>query len=131
ATGFDDRTTSGCPTMCLPSLTRDGTSNDDLWSRWSCLNADATGGLCSIMYEFQHSVDLHSIVLSFYRGDERTRELNVYVDGTFARTFKSSGQTDSWEEITLDWGPASSVTLEARNLGTGWLSIHEVRFYVD
>ncbi|CAM9718033.1 unnamed protein product, partial [Choristocarpus tenellus] len=64
STGYDARTTSGCNGPCLPSNTREGDYDDDV-SRWSCINSGATGGLCSITYDFRSAVNLNLIRMSF------------------------------------------------------------------
>ncbi|CAM9460982.1 unnamed protein product [Choristocarpus tenellus] len=127
ATGYDDRTTSGCPNQCLPSNTRDGNNEDA--GRWSCLNADATGGLCSITYEFDSPAYVYSMLVSFYKGDERVRRLKVYVNDDWVYSFTTSGVTSSWEEISLDTS-VTTVKLEALGLGTDWLSITETMIFV-
>ncbi|CAM9351588.1 unnamed protein product [Choristocarpus tenellus] len=130
ATGFDDRTTSGCPGMCLPSNTLDGDFENDA-SRWSCLNADATGGLCSITYTFPSPQDLNSILVSFYRGDERIRSLDAIINGVSVGVFRSNSFSDAnLEEIVVDQSGVTTVELVAFDLGTEWLSIKETKFYV-
>ncbi|CAM9562900.1 unnamed protein product [Choristocarpus tenellus] len=131
ATSFDDRTDSGCPGQCLPSNTRDGDYLSDA-SRWSCLNADAVGGLCSITYTFSNPVALHSMLIAFYLGDTRTRTLDIYFNGALHNSvFSSLGDTDGLDEKQFDEEGISSVQLVAAFLGTEWLSIKEVMFYVD
>ncbi|CAM9208278.1 unnamed protein product [Choristocarpus tenellus] len=132
ATGFDDRTDSGCNGQCLASNSRDGNYESDA-SRWSCINSDATGGLCSITYDFSSGARLDSILVSLYLGDERTRSLSVYLNGNTSpeTTWTSSGNTDGFEEIEIDRQGITSVKLEALNLGTEWLSIKETMFYVS
>ncbi|CAM9187721.1 unnamed protein product [Choristocarpus tenellus] len=132
ATGFDDRTNSGCNGQCLPSNSRDGNYQSDS-SRWSCQNSDATGGLCSITYGFSSSARLDSILVSLFRGDKRIRSLRVYLNGNTspATTWTSSGDTDGFEEIEINRNGINSVKLEAYKLENDWLSIKETFFYVS
>lgn len=69
---------SGCmDDGCAPALTRDGIS-DDVESRWSCNPSIVPdGGLCEIEYVFQAPQDIKSVQVVFWRGNERTRTLEV------------------------------------------------------
>ncbi|CAM9325211.1 unnamed protein product, partial [Choristocarpus tenellus] len=100
-------------------------------SRWSCLNANAAGSMCSITYDFMDPVDLNSILISFYLGDERVRSLDVYINGESVGIFTSSGTTAGLEEYIVNEASVSSVQLVANDLGTGWISIKETMFYVS
>lgn len=69
---------SGCLVNgCAPELTRDGIS-DDVESRWSCNPSIVSdGGLCEIEFVFEAPQDLMSVQVAFWRGEERTRTLEV------------------------------------------------------
>lgn len=61
---------------CQPELTRDGSV--DLESRWACAqNLDPDGGLCEIAFMFEEPQDIMEIQVAFFKGDERSRTLQV------------------------------------------------------
>ena len=62
---------------CLPALAQDGIS-DDTESRWSCeLGSDPEGALCKIDFVFEDPQDIMEVQVAFYKGEERTRTLEV------------------------------------------------------
>ena len=63
-----------------------------------------------------------------YKGDERTRTLNIYVDGVIVTTWTSSGVTLDFETVTLG---VTGTSIEFRGVleDSVWLSIMEVRRY--
>ena len=60
-----------------------------------------------------------------YKGDERTRTVDIYVDGVIVTTWTSSGNTLDFETITLG---VTGGTVELRGMlaDSEWLSIMEV-----
>ena len=62
---------------CAPALSRDGNS-DDVESRWSCNPSIVPGGgLCEIEFVFEAPQDVKGVQVVFWKGDERTRTLEV------------------------------------------------------
>lgn len=142
ANAYDARTDeSGCaPDGCTPELTRDGDLTD--LSRWSCSAGlvEAGGGVageeCQIVYDFSEAQVVHSVAISFYKGDTRTRSLNINVNGDIHSVIESSGTTAGLETFELEAAASSSsgaqsvlsLGLESVGLTTDeFLSIIEVR----
>ena len=62
---------------CAPELTRDGITAD-VESRWSCNPSIVPdGGLCVIEFVVEAPQDIMNVQVAFWRGDERTRTLEV------------------------------------------------------
>lgn len=61
-----------------------------------------------------------------HKGDERTRTMEIYVDGDLQTSWTSSGTTTAFENIEVD---ANGQAVEIRGVLTDseWLSITEVR----
>lgn len=69
---------NGCgDTGCLPGLTRDSSTIPE--SRWSCSKKLGEGN-CYLEFEFDSPQDVISMNIAFYKGDERTRKIEVCVD---------------------------------------------------
>ena len=62
-----------------------------------------------------------------YKGDERTRTVDIYVDGVIVTTWTSSGTTLDFETITLGV-TGGTVKLRGMLEDSEWLSIMEVKF---
>ena len=62
-----------------------------------------------------------------YKGDERTRTIDIYVDGAFTTSWTSSGTTLDYEAIALG---VTGESIELRGVldDSEWLSIMEVPF---
>lgn len=66
--------------------------------------------------------------MSLYKGDQRTRSVNVWVDGDLASTITSSGITTAYETYELNESHVTTITLQAVNTrDNGWLSVTRVR----
>ncbi|CAN0221443.1 unnamed protein product [Pylaiella littoralis] len=65
-----------------------------------------------------------------YKGDERTKTMDIYVDGVMQTSWTSSGTTTDFENIELD---VSGKAVELRGVlaDSEWLSIMEVQILVD
>ncbi|CAM9778380.1 unnamed protein product, partial [Hapterophycus canaliculatus] len=65
-----------------------------------------------------------------YKGDERTRTMDIYVDNVKATTWTSSGSTTEFENVELG---VAGQSIELRGVlgGSDWLSITEVEILVD
>ena len=125
ANAFDTRTSgAGCaPDGCEAINTRDG----DLSTRWSC-KEDLLGGTnCEITYTFEEPQDIVRVLIAFFKGDERTRELKVKVNGSDQDVIESSGETEEFETFELGTEETETLVLEALGLGgDDWISITEV-----
>lgn len=70
-----------------------------------------------------------------YKGDERTRDMDIYIDGIKTESWTSSGTTADFENVKLGFyssnhpGVAVAATIEIRGVlqDNEWLSIMEVR----
>ena len=64
---------------------------------------------------------------ALYKGDERTRTIDIYVDGVIVTTWTSSGTTSDFETVTLG---VTGSTIELRGVlgNSEFLSILEVSF---
>ncbi|CAM9670498.1 unnamed protein product [Ascophyllum nodosum] len=121
----------GCdPIGCVGNLTRDGdiTSTD---SRWSCKPelSSSTDSTCSITYSLSDSLSIEGLNIAMYKGDERTRTVDIYVDGVIVITWTSSGTTLDFETVTLGVA-GSNIELRGVLEDSEWLSIMEVEILV-
>ena len=67
---------------CLPALAQDGFTVEDPESRWSCSQEIVPdGGLCEIEFVFEDPQDIMDVQVAFYKGDERSRTLQVKIRG--------------------------------------------------
>eukprot|EP00903_Cladosiphon_okamuranus_P018639 g17154.t1 len=118
------REDGGCdPAGCVGGNTRDGSLAPV--SRWSC-----KGSACTITYNLGGELNVVGINVALYKGDERTRTMDVKVDGAKVTTWTSSGVTLDFESIDL--GVAGQVVeLTGVLADSDWLSITEVEILVD
>lgn len=63
---------------------------------------------------------------AMYKGAERVRTIEVYVDGSFITTWTSSGTTDGFEAIDMFGIAGETVELTGVLTSNEWLSIIEV-----
>lgn len=125
ANAFDPDTIEfGCRKRgCEAANTHDG----DLFTRWSCKSDLLDGTNCEITYTFETPQNIVRMLIAFFKGDERTRELNVKVNGLFYSVIESSGETDRFETFELSAHGAKTLTLESLGLRREkWISISEV-----
>ncbi|CAM9991574.1 unnamed protein product [Ectocarpus fasciculatus] len=120
--------TAGCdPEGCTAALTRDGDMSEG--SRWSC--APYLGGPCSISYDLGADHNVEQLRLRMYKGDSRTRTVDVSVDGALVTTWTSSGTTTDWESVDLSGAYGQLVTISGNNQADWeWLSIIETEIMV-
>lgn len=134
ANAFDERTDAdGCaPAGCAAENTRDGDLTDV--SRWSCSSelvaagGGAAGEECQIVYEFSDAQPVRSVAVAFLKGDERTRTVNVNVNGVLHAVVESGGATSGLETFELEGAEGVlSLGLESAGLAADeFLSIIEV-----
>ncbi|CAN0372066.1 unnamed protein product [Ectocarpus sp. 12 AP-2014] len=138
---FDTRTDDdGCaPDGCTAENTRDGDLTDN--SRWSCSAGlvEAAGGAageeCQIVFELGEAQLVTSVSVAFFKGDTRTRTLNINVNGELLEVVTSSGTTSGLETFELDAGAGApgvlSLGMESSGLTADeFLSIMEVEIAV-
>lgn len=68
----------------------------------------------------------HDGVAALYKGDTRTRTIDVYVDDAKITTWTSSGTNAGFESFGLD---TQGQVIELRATDSEWLSILEVRSF--
>ncbi|CAN0361959.1 unnamed protein product, partial [Ectocarpus sp. 8 AP-2014] len=95
-------------------------------SRWACKPALGDAGSdCRITYGLGIQYQLSSLDIAMYKGDERTRTLEISIDNLPYTTWTSSGTTTGFETIELDtmgrWISIVGVLADSE-----WLSIMEV-----
>ncbi|CAN0440595.1 unnamed protein product, partial [Pylaiella littoralis] len=113
---------------CAPANTRDGISSE-AESRWSCATKLVEDeGPCVIGYIFGEPQDIIDIQVAFFKGDERTRTIDVHFDGVRVHTHESyAGST--FNTIGVSGTGVTTVALESKDLlPTDWISMIEVRF---
>lgn len=66
---------------------------------------------------------------AMYKGDTRTRTLEIFIDDTLVTTWTSSGTTTDFEAIDLSGEAGSGVELRGVLADSEWLSITEVMHY--
>ena len=102
--------------------TRDGS----LSTRWSCSENLNDGRNCEITFDFNEPQDIELMRIAFFKGDERTREIKVEVNGSRRVVIESSGETLDFEDFQLTADEATTVTLEGLGLsGSEWISLTE------
>lgn len=130
ANGWDTRTEGyGCaPSGCVADNVLDDSIEDV--SRWSC-KAEASGvEACELTLVFDEPQDILEIRIALYKGDQRSRSVNVLVDGNLVRTIASSGTTTAYEPYNLTATQATTIVLQAAGVeDNGWLSITGVSFF--
>ena len=127
ANGWDTRVNgAGCaPNGCVPANVLD--NSIDSKSRWSCKAASSNIDVCELTFKFDAPHNLVQMEMALYRGDKRTRSVNVWVNGVLQHTIESSGTTTDFETYELIASDATTVMLQAVGLRkNGWLSITEV-----
>lgn len=81
---------------------------------------------CKLTFEFDEPQDVKEIRMALWKGEDRTRTVNVWVDGESATTLDASGATNDLEAYELTAADASTVVLEYEGLADEWISITEV-----
>ena len=129
ANAWDERTDDlGCvPDSCFAGLAIDGSIDEQ--SRWSCKASVSLVDACELTLTLKEPQDLVEMRMSLWKGDQRIRPLNIFVDGTLVTTITSSGTTEGFETYELTALQASTVMVQADEPlpDNGWLSIVEVR----
>lgn len=83
------------------------------------------------MLELDAPQDIEAINIALWKGNERTRTINIWVDGELTSTIESSGTIEDYEMYNLVAIGATAVVLQAAATeGNGWLSILEVGYMI-
>eukprot|EP00752_Nemacystus_decipiens_P006549 g5897.t1 len=132
ASAFDTRSTLpyGCPPDgCVAANTRDGLLSDE--SRWSCSPfIDPSGSGCTITYTLGDVQYLGDMRIALYKGNTRTRIIDIYVDDVKITTWTSSGKTAGFESVELGT-QGQVIELHGVLAESEWLSILEVEIDID
>lgn len=68
--------------------------------------------------------DIEEIRLALWKGDQRKRTMNVWVDGVLVVAIESSGNTEGYEPFAVSAAGATTIVLQASGMeDNGWLSI--------
>ncbi|CAN0376865.1 unnamed protein product [Pylaiella littoralis] len=115
---------------CAPANTRDGISSESE-SRWSCaMELVEDEGPCVIEYTFGEPQDIMDIQVAFWKGDERTRTIDIHFDGVRIHNHESNAESD-FNTIGVSGTGVASVALESMDLlPSEWISILEVLIFV-
>ncbi|CAM9279989.1 unnamed protein product [Sphacelaria rigidula] len=90
------------------------------------------GDACELTLTFDTPQDLSEMRVALWKGDQRTRSIDVLVDGALDGTFVSSGTTTDYETYDLVVAQVNEVVLQAVDIAdNGWLSVTGVLFMTD
>eukprot|EP00904_Undaria_pinnatifida_P003009 jgi/Undpi1/12709/HiC_scaffold_6.g02377.m1 len=111
---------------CKAELTRDGDSTDEE-SRWSCSPSLVTNkSQCSISFMFEEAQDIVDVEVAFWKADERSRTLEVAINGDVVGEYDSSPQS-TFTAFDIQGSGVSTLTLTSVGLSDAeWLSLIEV-----
>ena len=99
-------------------------------SRWSCKAASANIDVCELTLEFDAPNDIVQMKMALYKGNNRTRSVNVWGNGVLQHTIKSSGITTDFGTYQLVASGAMTVMLQEVGIDdNGWLSITEISIF--
>lgn len=124
----------GCaPAGCVADNVLDDSLEPE--ARWSCRgnlflpgaefeSTDDTS--CMLTFKFDGPQDVKELRMALWKGEDRARAVNVWVDGVLATTLDASGATNELEAYELTAASASTVVLEYDGLASDWISITEV-----
>ncbi|CAM9910098.1 unnamed protein product, partial [Ectocarpus sp. 4 AP-2014] len=111
---------------CTATNTRDGVVSVTE-SRWSCSTILVPDeGPCQVEFSFAEPQNIVDIQVAFWKGNDRTRTLEVHVNGELTHTHES--YTDSiFNTLGVTATEASTVMLESVALPSDeWISLLEV-----
>ncbi|CAN0158392.1 unnamed protein product, partial [Ectocarpus sp. 6 AP-2014] len=111
---------------CAATNARDGISTE-IESRWSCaakLLDDE--GPCQIEFSFAEPQNIVDIQVAFWKGNERVRTLEVYVNGELTHTHESYADA-TFNTLGVTANEANTVMLKSVSLlSNEWISLIEV-----
>ncbi|CAM9292737.1 unnamed protein product, partial [Hapterophycus canaliculatus] len=115
---------------CAAELTRDGIASE-IESRWSCATKIVPGGgACQIEYTFEEPQDVVDIQVAFWKGNERTRILEVTVNGELNLTHESSSGS-TFNTLGVQADAVDTIMLESVGIAPDeWISLIEVLIFV-
>lgn len=88
---------------------------------------DAVFTPCKLTFVFDEPRDIMEIRMALWRGDDRVRSVNVWVDGALVSTITSSGKTLKYEAYQLIAPQATTIMLQYDDSLTDWLRVTGVR----
>ncbi|CAN0500205.1 unnamed protein product, partial [Scytosiphon promiscuus] len=107
---------------CVPANVLNASIDDD--SRWSCLPSRSLIEVCELTFTFDEPQDIFEMRLAMWKGNRRSRTINVWVDGVLSATVETSAITLEYEAYELSATQASVVMLqEAGSEEDVWISI--------
>ena len=96
-------------------------------SRWACRPSRSEVEVCELTFVFDEPQDIFEIRMAMFKGNERNRTVNIWVDGLLSSTVVTSATTLELEAYELSATQASTIVLqEAGAEENVWLSITEV-----
>ncbi|CAN0540732.1 unnamed protein product, partial [Ectocarpus sp. 8 AP-2014] len=110
---------------CTATNTRDGIFSD-MESRWSCATILVPDeGPCQIEFTFAEPQNIVDIQVAFWKGNDRTRTLEVHVNGELTNTHESYADS-TFNTLGVTATEASTVVLESVALHSDeWISLLE------
>ncbi|CAM9541047.1 unnamed protein product [Ascophyllum nodosum] len=129
ASAYDERSSGvGCsPDGCVAANTRD----NDLSTRWSCMEDLTDGDNCKLTLELEEPQDIVLIQIAFYKGDMRTRQVKLNLNDSGGDVIESSGETAGLEIFEINTEDTQTLSLEAMGLSANeWISFTEVQLMV-
>ncbi|CAM9911793.1 unnamed protein product, partial [Ectocarpus sp. 4 AP-2014] len=115
---------------CTATNTRDGIFSE-VESRWSCSTKLVDDeGPCQIEFTFAEPQTIMDIQVAFWKGNERTRTLEVHMNGEITHTHESYAD-DTFNTLGVTGTDVSTVMLESvALLSDEWISLIEVLIFV-
>ncbi|CBJ33705.1 conserved unknown protein [Ectocarpus siliculosus] len=115
---------------CTAANTRDGIFSE-IESRWSCATKLVDDeGPCQIEFTFAEPQTIVDIQVAFWKGNERTRTLEVYINGEMTHTHESYADA-TFNTLGVTATDVSTVMLESvALLSDEWISLIEVLIFV-
>ncbi|CAN0485268.1 unnamed protein product [Ectocarpus sp. 12 AP-2014] len=115
---------------CTATNTRDRIVSD-IESRWSCVTSLVPDeGPCQIEFSFAEPQNIVDIQVAFWKGNERTRTLDVHVNGELNHTHESYADS-TFNTLGVTATDVSTVMLESvALLSDEWISLIEVLIFV-
>lgn len=130
ANAWDARNTaSGCPPDgCVAENVLD--ENIEPESRWSCKASISQIEACELTFVFDEPQDIVEIRIAMFKGNERSRTVNIWADGVLSTTVTTSATTLELEAYELAAMQATTIVLqEAGGDSNDWFSVTEVGVY--
>ena len=93
-------------------------------SRWSCRPSFSVIEVCELALVFDEPQDIFEIRMALWKGNQRNRTVDIWVDGSLSTSVQSSGSTQDYEAYELSATQATTIVLqEAGAEDDVWLSV--------